>query len=249
MKNIQQKLTLMAAVIAVTTLTAGAASAADKPMVNDALMATGNAAYMRECSACHGVEGDAKGLGAHYLNPRPRDFTLGVYKLRTTPNGHVPTDEDLFRTITDGIPNSMMPSFKSLSEKERWGLVAVIRKFGGIENEKAKPVSVSAEPKMTVAGLANGQKLYVKLKCATCHGDKGQGDGPSSLTLKNDAKERVFPADLTMGVFKGGSTAKDLYIRIATGMDGSPMPSYAAQAKPKEIWDLVHYMMKFSTKE
>lgn len=248
MKKLLKSLAPVAAVFAGATLSTGNASAADKPKVDDALLAAGNATYMRECAACHGVEGDGQGPGAHYVNPRPRDFTLGVYKLRTTPNGQVPTDEDLFRTITDGIPNSMMPAFKSLSEKERWGLVAVIQRFGGIEGEKAKAISVPPEPKVTNAALENGQKLYVKLKCGTCHGDDGLGEGPSSLTLKNDAKERVFPADLTTGVFKGGSSAKDLYTRIATGMDGSPMPSYAAEAKPNEIWQLVHYMQSLDKK-
>ncbi|MGI9384824.1 MAG: c-type cytochrome [Methyloligellaceae bacterium] len=238
----------VAAAVAVTS-SATSASAAKMPKVTDGLLATGKAAYMRECAACHGVEGDGKGPGAHYLNPRPRDFTLGVYKLRSTPNGQVPTNQDLFRTITLGIPNSMMPSFKALSEQERWGLVAVIQRFGGIETETAKPVTVPKAPKVTAASLASGKKLYVKLKCGTCHGPEGWGDGPSSLTLKNDAKERIYPTDLTTGIHKGGSTAEDLYTRIATGLDGSPMPSYAAEAKPNEIWDLVHYTMSLASKK
>ena len=135
-----------------------------------------------------------------------------------------------------------MPSFAALSERERWGLVHLLRRFGGLEEEDPAPVEVPPEPAVTAARIANGEKLYVKLKCDTCHGADGWGDGPSSLTLKNDAKERVFPTNLTMGVYKGGSSGRELYTRIATGLDGSPMPSYAAEAKPAEIWDLVHYL-------
>ena len=136
----------------------------------------------------------------------------------------------------------MMPSFASLSERERWGLVHVVLRIGGLEDESASPVEVPREPGVTAERIANGKRVYERLKCATCHADDGWGDGPSSLTLKNDAKERIFPSNLTTGVFKGGSTGQDLYTRIVTGMDGTPMPSYAAEATPEEVWDLVHYV-------
>lgn len=241
-KSIQ---TVGGAIVAISV--ASAAYAGERPKVDDALLAKGKAVYAHECAACHGVEGDGKGPGAHYLNPKPRNFALGVYKLRSTPNGEVPTDDDLFETITHGIDRSMMPGFAALSERDRWALVEVVKRFGGIEEEKAKAITVPAEPKITQASLDNGKKLYVKLKCGTCHGDKGQGDGPSSLGLKNDAKERIYPTDFTMGVYKGGAEPKNVFKRIATGLDGSPMPSYAAEAKPKEIWDLVHYIKSLAT--
>ncbi len=241
------KLNLKSALPAVAAIMiAGTAQAADKPEVTDELLAVGETAYARECAACHGADGNGKGLGAHYLNPRPRDFTLGVYKLRSTANGEVPTDDDLFATITNGIPNSMMPAFKSLSEKERWALIAVIRRFGGIEEEEATPISVPPQPKRTEATVTKGKAVYDRLQCATCHGVEGYGDGPSSLTLVNDAKERIFAPDITTGRYKGGSSPEDLYTRIATGLDGSPMPSYAAEAKPDEIWNLVHFLQSLT---
>jgi len=231
---------------AVALAAAGAATApavaGEMPAKTDALMKLGERAYARECVMCHGQNGDGKGPGAYIVDPKPRNFELGVYKLRSTPNGTPPLARDLFDTISNGVPNSMMPAFKELSEQERWGLVHVVLRFGGLDKEKPKSVSVPAEPAVTAEGIARGKNLYVKLKCDTCHGATGRGDGPSSLTLKNDAKERIYPANLTTGVFKGGSSAKDLYTRIATGMDGSPMPSYAAEAKPAEIWDLIHYI-------
>jgi cytochrome c oxidase cbb3-type subunit 2 len=236
------KIIVPAAVLAAAGVAAGPALAGEMPAKTEALMKAGERAYARECVMCHGATGAANGLGAHIVSPRPRNFELGVYKLRSTPNGVPPTTQDLFNVITNGIPNSTMPSFKELPEQERWGLVHVVLRLGGLDRETQKSISVPAEPPVTPEGVARGKQLYVKLKCDTCHGSTGRGDGPSSLTLKNDAKERIYPADLTTGVFKGGSTAKDLYTRIATGMDGSPMPSYAAEAKPAEIWDLIHYI-------
>lgn len=243
--NLKSTLPALTALMTVT-MVGGMAQAADKPEVNDELLAIGEAAYARECAACHGTEGDGKGLGAHYVNPRPRDFTLAVYKLRSTPNGEVPTHDDLFNTITDGVPNSMMPSFKSLSEKERWALVEVILRFGGIEEEEAAPITVPPQPMLTDASVKSGKMVYERLQCATCHGVEGHGDGPSSLTLVNDAKERIFAPDITTGRYKGGSRPEDLYTRIATGLDGSPMPSYAAEAKPDEIWNLVHFLQSLT---
>ena len=228
--------------LAVIGLGSQPAAAGSAPEATPALLKLGERTYLRECSMCHSDSGDGQGPGAYILNPKPRNFELGVYKLRSTPNGEVPTPHDLFKTITKGIPNSMMPGFAALSERERWGLVHVLLRFGALEDEEATAIEVPPAPASSSARVANGEKLYVKLKCATCHGADGWGDGPASLTLKNDAKERVFPANLTTGVFKGGSTAEDLYTRIATGMDGSPMPSYANEATPDEIWDLVYYM-------
>ncbi len=174
---------------------------------------------------------------------------LGVYKLRSTPNGELPTEQDLFNTITNGVSNSMMPAFGSLSEKERWALVEVIRRFGGIEQEQGEAITVMQQPEVTAASVANGKQLYEQLECSSCHGTSGHGDGPSSLTLENDAEERVWAANLTSGIYKGGADPVALYQRIANGLDGSPMPSYSEEAKPEEIWDLVHFLQTLVVQE
>lgn len=216
--------------------------AAEKPETTDALVSLGETAYARECSSCHGVEGDGEGPGATYLNPKPRNFQLAVYKLRSTPNGELPTAHDLYKTITNGIENSMMPAFPSLSEEERWGLVEVIRRFGGIEQEEGEAITIEDPIAMSDASVKTGMEVYERLDCASCHGPTGWGNGDSSLTLENDAEERVYPANLQSGVYKGGSDRHELYKRIANGLDGSPMPSYSEEASPDEIWHLVNYL-------
>ncbi len=85
----------------------------------------GKQLYIRECASCHGPEGDGNGPGAYILSQKPRNLQLGVFKLRSTPTGENPTDDDLFNTITRGIAGAtgaMMPSFASLSESDRWAL-------------------------------------------------------------------------------------------------------------------------------
>jgi len=211
------------------------------PPLTPAQITQGRATFERECKACHGAKGDGQGAGARLLAPRPRDFTAGVFKLRSTPNGKFPADDDLFQTITRGMPGSMMPSFRELPETDRWALVAVVKSFARIT--KASPtLRVPGEPAAAPAILEKGRAVYADLKCANCHGAAGRGDGPSALTLKDDDGRRTWAPDLTRGVLKGGGQGRDLYLRIATGIDGTPMPSYADQASPDEIWALVHYL-------
>ncbi len=37
-------------------------------------------------------------------------------------------------------------------------------------------------------------------------------------------------------------TNEDLYKIFSTGLDGTPMPSFADVVKPDEAWDLVHFL-------
>lgn len=215
--------------------------AAGPPPTTPALLGQGRAVFQRECTVCHGSAGDGKGPGAAVMTPKPRDFTAAVFKLRSTPNGEAPTDQDLFQTITFGIPGSAMPAFRELPEKERWALVAVVKGFAKIRRAP-RPVPVPPEPTVSEALLRRGEQVYGDLQCANCHGQRGLGDGPSALTLKSEDGVRIWATDLTRGVFKGGGEGRDLYLRIATGVDGTPMPSYAASARPDDIWALVQYL-------
>ncbi|MBI4477676.1 MAG: c-type cytochrome, partial [Acidobacteria bacterium] len=69
----------------------------------------------KECAACHGPNGDGEGAAACLLYRRPRGFTTGQFRIVSTWDG-VPTDEDLYRTISRGMPGSAMPSWAHLPE-------------------------------------------------------------------------------------------------------------------------------------
>lgn len=78
----------------------------------------GENVYRENCAACHGTKGDGKGPEAARLATKPRNFISGIYKFRTTPSGSLPTDQDIFRTITRGVrTTSMLPQLQ-LSERE-----------------------------------------------------------------------------------------------------------------------------------
>ena len=85
------------------------------------------------------------------------------------------------------------------------------------------------------------------MQCATCHGDTGKGNGPSAPTLMDDFGHRIEPRDFTRGPLKVGDTPEDLYRTFMTGLNGTPMPSFADSIQPDEAWALVSYVRSLRT--
>ena len=71
----------------------------------------GKAVYDQWCSSCHGEKGDGKGPAADFVWPKPRDFTKGTYKFKSTGSGEPPLDSDIIRTIREGNPGTSMPAW------------------------------------------------------------------------------------------------------------------------------------------
>ena len=243
-----------------------AEAAAPGPDLPNAAIQPGKQVYDLHCAACHGASGDGNGPASVWLFPKPRNFNSGLFKIQSTPSGTLPTDEDLFQTITRGMPGSSMPSFAYLSEKERrdsvtyvkW-LTATVDASGQRVNkfEEAKTrgelkpaVAVPPEPALTVESLVKGKEVYTRLQCFACHGENGQGDGPSAPTLKDNFGMPLLPRDFTIGAFRGGSEGRDLYLRIANGMAGTPMlPFDDSQLKPDDRWALVQFIQSLRRKD
>jgi cytochrome c oxidase cbb3-type subunit 2 len=205
----------------------------------------GKPLYFRYCWGCHGFRGDGNGENGPYLNIEPRNFVAASFKCRSTPTGTLPTDEDLFDSLKRGLVNSNMPSWIELTDQQRADLVAFIKTFSPrSQTEKpGDPIHVPAEPALNLDGLKRGQQLFTKLECFKCHGDEGRGDGPAAASLTDNSNQPIHPYNFESGArFKCGSTNADLYKIFMTGLDGTPMPSFADQIKPDEAWDLVHYL-------
>src|ERR1051326_2490268 len=79
-----------------------------RPGAEPAAVESGRAIYQNRCSSCQGEKGGGDGPVALYLWPRPRDLSTASYMLRTTASGELPTDEDLFRSITLGMAGTAM---------------------------------------------------------------------------------------------------------------------------------------------
>ena len=88
------------------------------------VLSAGQAAYQKNCLACHGAKGDGAGPAGALMNPKPRSFASGTFAKGSKP-------QELFNTITNGIDGTAMASFKHLTREERSGLVYVVQKFKG----------------------------------------------------------------------------------------------------------------------
>src|SRR5262245_30965746 len=204
----------------------------------------GKAVYDRKCMLCHGEKGDGKGPSASELSPPPRDFTAGVYKIRST-SSKIPSDDDLFKVITDGMPGTSMPAWKVLPEKDRRDLVAYIKAFAADKfKEAAKKQELPKEVASSAESIKRGKEMYEAIECHQGHGAAGRADGPSRAELKDEWGHPIKPANLTQRWnFRGGKSRQDIAMRLATGLLGTPMPSFIDSVeKPEDIWHLTNFI-------
>jgi len=225
----------------------------------------GRAVYSRLCAFCHGADGAGDGPAAEYLNPPPRDFTLGLYKWKSTPfDEYAPGDDDLARMISgmkshdsipgwDGMNATSMPGWSDVLGKEDISNVAAyLKSLAGYETAPKPAVGLSGRVKADSASVGRG-KLLFKERCSECHGSSGRGN--ATKKLKDDWGARTWPRDLTEGwTFRAGSTPEDIYTRITAGIAGTQMPSFADPASQKsmteaERWDVANFAASLNEPE
>jgi mono/diheme cytochrome c family protein len=220
---------------------------------------TGETLYAEYCQPCHGIDGTGDGQLVYLLYPKPRDLTSGLYKLRSTREGQLPNDDDLFRTIRAGMQGTSMPSFRFLGDEKIQKIVDYIKEFDpGFEDEPREPIDVPEPLPYSERLVAIGEKTYTELGCHRCHGDTGTGDGPSAGELKDAWGYPIYVRDFTRGYYLGGYEPEDLYLRFIAGMSGTPMPSYEGSLSfiadtdeelQEMLWGLIHYVKDLETEE
>ena len=197
--------------------------------------------YMKRCFWCHGEEGNGEGPAAVGMFPRPRDFVRADYKIRSTSSEQLPTDEDLFRAISRGLPGTPMPGWEEvLSEEENRELISYIKSFSPrFERETREPLAV---PNGT-GSVERGRKIYRTARCFMCHGESGRADGGITTTLYFEWGLPYSARDFTRGwTFKGGREPSEIYLRITGGLNGTPMGPYQDLLTDQERWDLAHFI-------
>ncbi len=216
----------------------------------------GKQVYQKYCVICHGAKGDGKGLIGiiHRVEKSglvwatfPRDFTVGVFKFRSTPTGFLPTDDDLMKVIESGILRSGMPSHIDVSLEERKAVLEYIKSFSMRWEEEDQGDSLQAKAPSWLGNpdsVAKGKQVYDQMKCWECHGQEGKGNGPKANDLKDDWGDKILPFDFTSGTLKRGSAPENIYLTYTTGLDGTGMPSFADSLSEEDRWHLASYTLK-----
>ena len=207
--------------------------------------------YQARCASCHGKSGRGDGEFAGFLNPRPRDFTNGRYKFRSTETGSLPTDDDLVYSISEGLHGTSMPAWKPFMQPEQVrAVINHVKTFSPrFASEQPRPITMGLEPPTTPENLEAGQRAYDKLKCAACHGTDGRGTGAIAQALKDDWGRPTRATNLDEPwAFRGGDTVRDIFLRFRTGMNGTPMPSFLDAATEPELWQLAVYVKSMGRK-
>lgn len=216
----------------------------DRPAENVLTIKAGQRLFKRRCAICHGIEGDGKGEGAYMLQTKPRDFTAGVYKFRSTPTGSLPSDEDLYITITRGIRGTAMVPQTGLTASEKWSVIYYIKTLSGrFSREEHDTLVKIPEAGSPVAELIKkGQAVYDRARCWECHGTEGRGNGPKAEKLRDDWGYRISPRDFKYEPFKRGLTTEDIFLTVTTGLDGTPMASFGDSLNKEELLSVAAYV-------
>jgi mono/diheme cytochrome c family protein len=237
----------------VCTAPANSTRAAGPDVGTEAQREAGKKIYLQNCSQCHGDKGDGEGYAATHLRPRPRNFTTAKFKVRTTPNGALPTHQDLVNIIRRGMPYTSMPAWPNLADGEVSDLAYFITTFSPqFSSADSVPTAVQlpAAPKSTKASIELGKKLYEETGCVKCHGALGRGDGPSAPTLVDDWGHPIRAADLAQSwTLRGGSSREDIFRTMSTGFNGTPMPSFADALTAEQRWAITDYIDSLSGSE
>jgi cytochrome c553 len=122
-------------------------------------------------------------------------------------------------------------------------------------------------PEATPERIAHGRELFHDAQaagCVRCHGESGHGDGPAAeptdpftgerRPLLDDWGHPIRPRDLVCSPFRFGDRPIDLFRRMHSGIQGTPMPAHhgALVTEPggarhllsdEDLWDLVLYVI------
>lgn len=215
-------------------------------------VSAGRALFREKCAVCHGREGDGQTPAGRHQWPRPRDFTKGLYKFRSTPSGSLPTEADLLERLRKGVPATAMPAWPGLTDDERLELARFLLTLarvpeGAVEPGPMRVLVIPPVPALDGAAVERGRLVYEQLGCAQCHGARGEGDGPQMEGLRDEDGEKLPPSSLLFPQrFGGGRRPEDLYRTLATGLDGTAMPAYGEAVAPESLWDLIAFVLSLS---
>ncbi len=228
----------------------------------------GREKYTLYCRACHGEKGDGRGPAGIGLRPPPRDFTEPVFKFGGVEAGELPPDSELKRIIRGGLQGTAMLPWE-IPDQELDDIVQYIKGFSEVwtEDEIAEPTEIPDDPwaGKEAQGIARGKVVYHGMaQCQKCHAayatrqeiwdavKETTGQGSINAFRKNmyfpeakysrAFKHKLLPPDFTRHEVRAGTTPKDIFRTIASGISGTAMPTWKGSLPDPDIWAISHYV-------
>jgi mono/diheme cytochrome c family protein len=211
----------------------------------------GRALYQKNCSVCHGDRGQGAVWAAGNMSRPPRDFSTAAARKELTRAG-------MIAVATHGKAGTAMAGFATqLKAGEIETVVDYIRSafmqvdtanisgtsaHGGREKDAAPAAAMAIKVDMSLpypdslsGNRARGEKFYLA-NCATCHGAKGDGQGPRAYFIR--PKPRNFIEAASRQMFNRPA----LFAGTAKGKLGSEMPAWDKVLSAQEIADVAEYV-------
>lgn len=215
--------------------------------------------YTVNCMTCHGSNGDGSPITPEGLPIEPRDFTgkshinqMVMFKYTSlNKTDQLALDEDLKKTIKEGLPGTPMPGFSILSDDDLNALVDYIKTFAyEVWTYKQPPGPVLQVPPvpenlMSEARVGEGRTLFTNRGCLACHGNIEQGTKPP-VALPTEWKDEsgntisVMPRNFAVDPIRRPSPP-GLFNTIRLGIGGTVMP--ANPVSDEETWNLIAYVL------
>jgi len=237
-----------------------------------AALARGADVYSQSCRPCHGARGDGQGPSSGALNPPPRDFTRGLFKFVSVAAGQLPTDEDLTRTITQGLAGTAMRGW-DLPPAQVADVIGYLKTLSPRWTTESPGTPLVAAPDPWTArrddAVARGKLVYHGLaQCAVaCHPayvsraeiraatkqltkmevTQFRADLFASVPKPSDYGVDVVPPDFTFNPVRTGTSLEALHRVIASGVGGTAMPTWNGVLPEADLWALAHYVRSVAT--
>lgn len=235
----------------------------------ETVLVHGREGYRTYCIGCHGENGDGAGPASRFLDPRPRDFRLGVLKFAAVESGELPHDSDFDRIIRKGLSGTSMSPWPLMPSEQRYAISQYIKTFaaGAYATDLPHPTIVPTvdpwEGSDEEEVRAIGKTVYHSIaRCNSCHPSyatardlyemnlKAVGNGRAGfrenmyepVLSDSDWGIKILPPDFLVATLRTGNTLDSLYRVIVSGVGGTAMPSWKGALPEETLWALVHYV-------
>lgn len=208
--------------------------------------------YRRHCAACHGANGDGKGVQKSMFDPSPADFTSEHERADLT-RAHMIEAVGKGVRSDKGKPTAMIAWNRHLSREQIEAVVDyIIVRF--MDGRTAQAMADSSQGHQHIGhdhsaaniravdypfglkpGLPSGQTIYAA-NCAKCHGDKGDGQGNSAAVGK------PRPRSFLDASFQQSATGFTLFSAVSNGR--GHIPAWNKHLSNQEIADVSEYVLQ-----